>query len=67
MFFAFEFILFPKCAFSGAFATLRKATVSFVTPVRLSVRVEQLDPYGADFHEILYSRILKKSVEKIRG
>ena len=48
----------------GAFAKLRKATISFVISVRLPVR-----PHGTirlpDFHKILYLRIFKKSVEKI--
>jgi hypothetical protein len=64
--FLFQYVLrfrihpVPKmCFFSGAFAKLRKATVSFVTSVRLSVRLEQLGSYGADFHEILYLRIKK--------
>jgi hypothetical protein len=52
MFFVSEFILLPKRAFSGAFAKLRKATVSFVTSAHPSVSVEQLGSYGADFNEI---------------
>jgi len=35
-----------------ALATLRKATVSFVMPVHLSVRTEQLDCHLTYFHEI---------------
>ena len=40
--------------FLGAFAKLRKATVSFVISVRvrLSVRIEQLGSHWTDFHEI---------------
>ena len=37
---------------SGAFAKLRKATVSFVVSVRSSVLVEQLDSHRTHFHEI---------------
>jgi hypothetical protein len=43
--------------FSGAFAKLRKAIISFVISVRclfirLSVLMEQLGSHWADFHEI---------------
>jgi hypothetical protein len=37
----------------GAFATLRKATVSFVMSVCLSVLVEQLGSHWTHFHKIL--------------
>ena len=36
----------------GAFAKLRKATISFVISVRPSVRMEQLRSQRTDFHEI---------------
>jgi hypothetical protein len=36
--------------FLGAFAKLRKATISFVMCVRLSVRTEQLGSHWTDFH-----------------
>jgi len=36
----------------GAFAKLRKATISFVLSVCPSVHMEQLGSYWADFHEI---------------
>jgi hypothetical protein len=36
----------------GAFAKLRKATISFVMSVRLSVRMEQLGSHWTDFHKI---------------
>jgi len=39
-------------SFLGKFAKLRKATVSFVMSVCLSVRMEQLASYWTDFHEI---------------
>ena len=42
--------------FLGEFAKLRKATVSFVT----SVRMEQLGSHSADFREILYLIIFRK-------
>jgi hypothetical protein len=38
--------------FLGAFAKLRKATISFVISVRLPVRMEQLGSHWTDFHEI---------------
>jgi len=36
----------------GTFAKLRKATVSFVIPVRPSVCMEQLGSHWTDFYEI---------------
>jgi hypothetical protein len=51
----------------GAFAKLRKATISFVMSVGLSVR-----PHGTtrlpldDLYEILYWRIIRKYIEKIK-
>jgi hypothetical protein len=51
--------------FSGALANLRKATISFVMSVRLSVRVQQLGSYWTDFHEISYLSVFRKSVEKV--
>jgi len=52
--------------FLGVFAKLRKSSISFVMPVRLSVRMEQLAYYWTDFHEIWYLRIFRISVEKIQ-
>ena len=52
--------------FLGALAELRKTTISFVMPVRPSVRMEQLDSHWKDFHEIWYLIIFRKSVEKIQ-
>jgi hypothetical protein len=46
----------------GAFAKLRKATISFVLPVQR----ELLDSYWTDFSDILYVGIFRKYVEKIR-
>jgi hypothetical protein len=44
----------------GAFAKLRKTTISFV----MAVRMEQLGSYWADFREIRYLSIFRKSVVK---
>ena len=49
--------LLRRCRILGAFATLRKATISFV-------RTEQLGIQSTDLHEILYSTIVRKSVRK---
>jgi len=46
----------------GAFAKLRKATFSVVTPVRM----ENLGSQWTDFHEILYLSISRNTVEKIQ-
>ena len=49
---------------------MRKATVSFIMSVRLSVSasvlMEQLDSLWTDFHEISYFSIFRKTVEKIQ-
>jgi hypothetical protein len=50
----------------GAFAKLRKATVSFVMSVCLSARMEQLGSHWTDFHEILNSSIFRKSVAEVQ-
>jgi hypothetical protein len=44
----------------GAFATLRKATVSLIMSVCLSVQIEQLGYHCTDCHEIRFFNILKK-------
>jgi hypothetical protein len=53
-----------------AFANLRKATMSFVLSVGLTVRpparTGQNGCHWTDFHEIWYSNIFRKSVEKIK-
>jgi hypothetical protein len=49
-----------------AIAALRKATISFVISVCLSVRMEQLGSQWTDFHKIWYLRIFRKSVENIQ-
>ena len=48
--------------FLGAFAKLRKSTISFV----MSVRMEKLGSQWTDFHEILYLIIFRNAVEKIQ-
>jgi hypothetical protein len=50
----------------GAFAKFRKATISCVMSVRLSVRMEQLGSHWNDFHEIWYLCIFRKYVEKFQ-
>jgi hypothetical protein len=52
--------------FLNAFEKLGKATVSSVTSVRPSVRMEQLGSHKTDFSDILYLRIFRKSVAKIQ-
>jgi len=47
----------------GAFAKFRKATSNFVMPVRISVRIEQLDSHWTDFHEILFGYFSKICLE----
>jgi len=49
-----------------AFAKFRKAPVSFVMSVSVSVRMEQLGCHSEDFREILYLNIFRKSVPKIQ-
>jgi hypothetical protein len=51
----------------GAFEKLRKATISFLTSARLSVRMQQLGSHGKDCNEIFCVRIFRKSVEKIKS
>jgi hypothetical protein len=38
--------------FLGAIAKLRRATISFVMSVRLSIYMEKLGSHWTDFHEI---------------
>jgi hypothetical protein len=52
--------------FFGAFAQLRKATISAVMSVWLSDCMELLGSLGADFHAVSYLNIFPKSVEKIQ-
>jgi len=53
------------------FAKLREAALSFVMPVRPSVRpsvlMEQLDSHWTDSHEIWCWSIFRKSVQKVRA
>ena len=44
--------LFSSSLFIGAVAELRKATISFVMFVRLSVHMEQLGSHWTGFHEV---------------
>jgi hypothetical protein len=53
-------------SFLGAFAKLRRATISTDMSVRPSVRMEQLGSQSNDFHENSYLSIFRKSVEKIQ-
>ena len=46
----------------GAFAKLRKATISFVMSVCLSVRTEQIGSHWKNCHENSYLSIFRKSV-----
>jgi hypothetical protein len=48
----------------GAFAILRKATISFVMSVCLSVSTKQLGSHWTDFHETRYVGSFQKLVEK---
>ena len=50
----------------GAFAKVRKATVSFVTSVCPSLQMEQLSSHWTDIHEISYISVFRKSVEKTK-
>jgi len=67
--YSLNFIWFYE-QFLGAFAKLRKATISFVMSVSLCAsppfHMEQLDFHRTDFYEILYLSIFRKSVEKIQ-
>ena len=49
---AVEYRVLGPLLFLVAFAKLRKATISFVMSVCLSVRMEQLGHHWEDFHEI---------------
>ena len=49
---ATKILTFSDVTFRALFAKLRKATVSFVMSVGLSVRMEQLGSHWTDFHEI---------------
>jgi hypothetical protein len=53
-------------SFVGAFAELRKVTISFVMSVCLSVRMEQLGSHRTNFRSIWYLNIFRKSIEKIQ-
>jgi len=55
-----------RTEFSGVFTKLLKATISFITSVCPSVRMEQLGSHWTDFHEIWHSTIFGNLVEKIQ-
>ena len=55
-----------KSTFLGMFTKLRRATISFVILVCLSVQTEQFGSQGTDFHKIRYLGIHLKSVENIQ-
>jgi len=59
-------LAFISSVFLGAFAKLRKATISFVMYVRLSVRMEQLGFHWTYYNEIWHLGIFLKSVAKIQ-
>jgi hypothetical protein len=55
-------VLFPSpIFFLGAFAKLRRATLSLVMSVCLSVRMEQLGSDWMDFHAVWYLRVFSKN------
>jgi hypothetical protein len=63
-------IIYSSHILLGAFAKLRKATISFVMSVhmsvRLSVHMEQLGSHWTNFHEIWYLGIFRKCVQKFQ-
>ena len=59
-------LIFEVHILIGRLVKLRKAIISFVMSVCLSVRMEQFGSHWADFHEILYLSILRKRGEKIQ-
>jgi hypothetical protein len=50
----------------GAFAKLRKATISFVMPICTFVRKDELGFHWTDFHVIFIRVFFEKSIEKIQ-
>jgi hypothetical protein len=54
-----------SATFLGVFNKIAKATISFITSVHLSVRMEELCSHWTDFHEILYLGIFQKYFEKV--
>jgi hypothetical protein len=51
----------------GAFAELRKATISFLMSVRLFVRMEQMGSHGINFDNILYLRFFENPSRKFKS
>jgi len=62
--FSKTYVTYLSVCLLGALATMRKATISFVMYVRLSVGMKQLGSNWKNFREILYLSILLTSVEK---
>ena len=59
-------LLLEVYLFLGAFVKFRKATISFVTTVCQTARMEELGSHWVDFHEILYLHVFRKSAQKIQ-
>jgi len=49
----------------GAFAKLRKATISFAMSALVSVRIEPFGSHWTNIREIWYLRVFRKSIEEI--
>jgi len=45
---------------------LRVRRIGFIVSVRPPFRMDELGFHWADFHEILYSRVFRKPVEKVQ-
>jgi hypothetical protein len=60
-----SFNVLAETPFFGAFAKLRKDTISFAMSIRLSVRIHKHGSHWTDCHEVWYLRIFRKSVEKL--
>jgi len=60
-----DFPVIDKRTFLGALAKLRKATISFIVCVCLSLRMENLGSHLTDSREISYLSIFRKLVEKM--
>jgi hypothetical protein len=53
-------------SFLGAFAKLRKVTISFVMSVCPYVETERLGSHWTDFHELWYFSVLLEPIEQIQ-
>jgi hypothetical protein len=58
--------MFLLSIFLSTFAKLRKATISFVISVRLSVCMEQLVSHWKNFNATWYLSVFGKSAENIQ-